>query len=58
MSRPSLSIEIICIHPDAVCANNEVRGHHSPVFESDCASLGTDALAADRDVSPLARYDG
>lgn len=45
------------IHPDAVCANNDVRSHHSPVLENDCAGLAIDALAAGRCVSVLDVYE-
>ena len=46
------------IYPDAVCANNKVRGHHLPVFKSNGAGLVINALAAGWDVSVFDIQDG
>ena len=42
---------MICTHPDAVCADDEVRSDGTPVLEFNGASLVIDALAAGRGVS-------
>jgi hypothetical protein len=46
---------MICIHPNAVCADDEVRGDSTPVLKGDSASLVINALAAGGEVSAFTR---